>query len=147
MIVCSAGDDIDASGHKTFCKCLCIINDLFLISFKLICKSLFKTYSLCRDHMHKRTALNTREYSFIKVKLLSSRLVGKNQATARTAKCFVCCCCHNVCIWNRTWMKTCSHQTGNMCHIYHQICPHFICHFSEFLEINCSCIGTGTCNN
>ena len=29
-----------------------------------------ETYCLCSDHMHQRTALNSREYCFIKIEFL-----------------------------------------------------------------------------
>ena len=44
-------------------------------------------------------------------------------------------------------MQAGSHKAGNMGHIHHQNCPHFIGHFPKLLKVNRSRIGRCTCNN
>ena len=44
-------------------------------------------------------------------------------------------------------MKSCCHQTCNMCHINHQVSTAFICDLTEPLKINDSGISAGSCHD
>ena len=44
-------------------------------------------------------------------------------------------------------MKTCCHKSCNMSHIYHQYRTDFISYFTEFLEINGTCISARSGND
>ena len=97
--------------------------------------------------MHQRTTLNTGENCLVEIVFLSGFLIGKDHTTSWSSQCFMGCCGNNICIRDWAWMKTCGYQSCDMCHVYHQYSTYFICHFSEFLKINGSCISAGTCND
>ena len=44
-------------------------------------------------------------------------------------------------------MKSCCHETCNVCHIYKKDCANFVSDLPKFLEIDRSCICGGTCDD
>ena len=70
VIICTTGNDVNASFLKSFAKCLRVLNDHFCIFFKFRLECFFETYGFGSNHMHQRTALYSREYSFVKVEFL-----------------------------------------------------------------------------
>ena len=75
VIVRTAGHDLDISCKQSFAQCLCIVNDSLLIFLEIIGERFLEANCLGSDHMHQRTALNTREDRFVEVIFLSGLLV------------------------------------------------------------------------
>ena len=76
VIVCSTGYDLNSTIHQSLAECLCIVNDILLVYFKLRLKCLFKADCFRCDHMHQRSALDSRENSFVKVIFVCDFLTG-----------------------------------------------------------------------
>ena len=149
MVVCTIGYDLDATVLQTVAQCLCVIYNTLLICLEAVLQCLFEAYGFCCDDMHQRSTLNTREYGFVEVEVIFLHgFFGYQDHTAsRSAQCFVCRSGNDVCIVDRAWMKSCCHQTCDMCHIYHQICTAFVCDLTETWKINGSRISTCTGND
>ena len=97
--------------------------------------------------MHQRAALGAGEDGLVKVELFICFLVTQDHTASGSAQGLVCGGGYYICIRNRARMKTCCHQSCDMCHIHHQYGTHFVCHFTEFLEINGSGIRRSTGND
>ena len=69
--------------------------------------------------MHQRTALDAREYGLIEIILVVHSLAGKNQAAPGSPEGLVGGGCGHIRVGNRTGMKACRHQTGNVRHVHH----------------------------
>ena len=145
MIVCSAWYNIKASCHECLCKCCRILDNLLLICLELRCKSLLEAYCLTGYHMHERTALDSREYSLVEIKLLIYLVAAHDHTTTRSAESLVRCGCCHMSIWDWAHVKSCCHKSGDVCHIYHEICSNLISDLSESLEINSSGICWSSC--
>ena len=147
MIICTTSQQLKAPFYQCICQSRRILADLCLISLKLWLQCLSKTNRLRCYHMLQRTSLTSREDCLVKVILFCRFLIGQNHSASGTTQCLVRCRSHYICIWNRTWMLSCCHQTGNMSHIYHQAGSHFVCHFAKPFKINPSGISAGPCHN
>ena len=147
MIVCTTGYDLDISVHQSLAKCLCIINDRFSVCFEIIGKSFLEADCFCCDHMHQRTALDTRENCLVEIIFICCFLIAEDHTATWSAQCLMCCRCYNICVWDRAFMHACCNQTCNMCHIYHKYGTDFIGDLTEFLKIDLTCISRSSCND
>ena len=96
--------------------------------------------------MLERAALGAREYSGVNA-LCQNRVVGQDQAAARTAKRLVGGGGNNVSIRHRVLVLTASNQTGNVRHINHQVSTVAMCDLGHFLEVDGTWIRGCTCND
>ena len=149
VVICTAGYDLDTAVHQSFAKCLCVIYDTVLIGLEAILKCLFEANSFGSNDMHQRSTLDSREYCFIEVEVIFLHgLFGNKDHTASwSTQCFMSCSCNNVCIVDWAWMKSCSYQTCDVCHIYHEVCAAFVCDVTETCKINGSCVSTCACDD
>ena len=70
MIVRSSGNDIHASLLKAFAQRLSVLHYQAGVLFELRLQGFLEAYRFGSDHMHKRSALDSREYRLVKVKFL-----------------------------------------------------------------------------
>ena len=147
MVICISRNNLNSACFQTVTECFRIFNNLLHICFILRLKCFLEANCLTGDHMHQRTSLNSREYSFVEIEFLIHLFAAHDHSTSWSTECLMCCCCCHMRIRNRTWMKSCSNKSCDVCDIYHQICSHLICDLTETLEINCSCISTCSCND
>ena len=88
VVVGAARDQIKALGLQRLGQSLAVENDLMLVSLELGLESLAEANCLSSNGVHKRTALNTGEYSLVYL-LCKLLVVGKYHTAARTAESFV----------------------------------------------------------
>ena len=97
--------------------------------------------------MHQRAALDAGEDGFVEVELLIGFLIAEDHTASGSAQGLVSRSGHYIRIRDGTGMKTRCHQSCDMYHIYHQYGTHFVCYFTELLEINGSGIRRSTGND
>ena len=68
VVVGAAGHEIESAVEQSLGECLCVVDDLLLISLEFGLERLAEADSLCRDDMHERTALRAGEYSGVEFK-------------------------------------------------------------------------------
>ena len=146
MIVCTARNQIESTLYQTLCQCLCIFYNVLAVflEFRLHCFA--EANSLTSNHVHQWPTLCARENSLVDF-LCQFFIVAENQTATRATQRLVGCGGGNICIRNWRWMHACCNQTGNVCHVNHQICSNRLCNFCQLREINDSWICTCTCNN
>ena len=144
MVLCTAGNEVNASLHQAVSQSCSILDDLSLISTELIRKSFFKSNCLCSDDVHQRSALLAREYCG--VDLLRIFFFAHDDTATRSSQCLVGGCCYEISIRNRVRVKSCSYKTCDVSHIYHKDCTNLISDLTELLEIYLSCVSRSTCN-
>ena len=143
MGVGAAGNDIEAMPNQRFREYGGIFHDLRGISFERRGQRLAKGDVLARNHMHQRTALNTRENR--RVYFLGDGLVvGQDHAAAGSTQCLVGRRRHDMRMGERAWVNTSSNETGEMRHVHHQERPDFIGNLAEGSKIDMTWIGRAT---
>ena len=147
MVVRTTGYDLDTAVHQTFAQSFRVLYNVFLIYLVFRAKHFFEAHCFGRDHMHQRAALDAREHRLIKFMFLCKLLAGKDHTAPGSPECFMGGGGSYMGIGNRTWMLSCSYQTGNMSHIYHQICPYLIRDLTESFEVNNAGISAGSCHD
>ena len=134
MIVSTTGNDTEAVFSESPGKSTGILYNLLGIFLKLWGQCLLKSHSLSCNNMHKRTALNTRENSLIKL-LAKFCILTKNQTATRTAQSFMSSSSYHICVRNWGWVKSGGHQTSNMSNIHHEISPYRMGNLRQTREI------------
>src|SRR5699024_952027 len=147
VIVCITGHDLHTALLESLAECLGILHDLLLILPKLRLERFPEAHCLCRDHMHQRSALDSREYCLVEVKLLIHLVAGEDHSPARSAECLVGRCRRHMGVRDRAWMKACCNKFCNMSHVYHQVCSDFVCDLTEALEIDRARVCAGSCHD
>ncbi|MNU65621.1 hypothetical protein D3C71_549160 [compost metagenome] len=104
VIVCSAGYEVQTLFNQSLSQTLRILHDILGISLERRLQRFTQSHSFRSNNVHQRTALNTREHSF--VDSLSPGFLTQNHTAARTAKRFVCSSRNKMSMRYRAWMKT-----------------------------------------
>ena len=88
MIVRAATDKFQSALDKAVCHSFCVFDNLFLIFDELGRHRFLESHCLCRDDVHKRTALRAGENGFVYA-LCNIFVVAENKSPARTAQSLV----------------------------------------------------------
>ena len=99
-----------------------------------------ETNCLCGNYVHKRTALQSGEYSL--VDRLCKLFLAENESASRSAESLMCRRRYYIGIGDGVHVQTSRNETCNMRHIDHEVCADFLGNLRDLLEIYRSCICT-----
>src|SRR5271157_4732603 len=131
--------------EKSVCHCPGIFHYLAGIIPERWLERFVKTYCLCRNGMHQRSTLHTREYSLVDgLGILGiahycpsswppERFVGRGRGEIRHP--------------DRCRVDPCCTKASNVGDIGHAVCTSIIGYFLEYLEIDCPRIGRCSTDN
>ena len=142
MVVCTAGNKVEALIKQSLCKNTCIFHNAMLISLELRSESLAEANCLSGDNVHQGAALNTGEYSLVYL-LCELLVICEYKTAARSAESLMCGCGNNVGIRNGRGVLTCCNKSRDVCHIYHKIRTYGMSYLCHLLKIN----GSGVCGS
>ncbi|MPM58964.1 hypothetical protein SDC9_105799 [bioreactor metagenome] len=133
VVICSAGHDSESFVHQLCRQCLCIVDNLLLVYIEVLFHGFLEANSFGCNNMHQRATLYSRENCL--VNLLGKFALAQNHTASWASQCLVSSCSYKICIFNWIWMKFCSNKSCNVSHVNHEVSSHFICNFSESLEV------------
>ena len=145
MCVRSPGHKPQAVLRKPRCQRACIFPHLLLVGFKFGGQRLAKAERLCRDDVHQRAALHTREYSA--VDLGAQSLLAENQPAAGPAQRLVRCGRDHIRIGDRAGMLAGGNQASDVRHINHEIRAYLLRNPGNPPKIDQARIGGGAGDN
>ena len=144
MVVCAAGYQTETTLGQTVSQSGCVCNNGLAVGLEFRFQRLAEADSLCSDHVHQRTALCAGEYCLVDL-LCQFLVVGEDQTASRSTEGLMGGGGGDVSIRHRRRVNACGNQTGDVRHVYHQICAHRLCDLGQALEVDdagiCACAG------
>ncbi len=153
MIVCPAGDNIIFKAHKSFGKCLRVFNDLLRIDFKGRIQGFLKSHRFTCNHVHQRSALNSRNHHRIqklthhfgatrfhrfRSKRIFKILAHQNHTAARTSQSLMRRGSNHMTMWNGIIQKFFGNEPCRMSNICKKKSTHGVGDFTKFFIIDIS---------
>src|SRR5690606_24007767 len=111
---------------------------VFLVFYEFRRTSFPKANCFCSNDMHQRSPLQTWKHSFVDA--LPKFGLSQDRSSSRSPKRFMCRGCHHMGMLDWIGMKAGSHKSGIMRHVYHKICPNFVCNLPKITCIDDSWI-------
>ena len=145
MVVCPSGDDIKAKLLELVAHGGGVQHDLVDVLLIRRLQSLGGSNCFCRDDVLQRAALNSGENCA--VDLLRKLRLAEDKAAARPAKRLMRGSSNHIREPEGGRMLFCGHEAGNVCHVHHQVCAHFIRDFTELFEVNDTTVGARSGKN
>mmetsp|Transcript_23350 Transcript_23350/g.53833 ORF Transcript_23350/g.53833 Transcript_23350/m.53833 type:complete len:290 (+) Transcript_23350:488-1357(+) len=155
MVVGATRYKVEASFDKSLAHLLRVLKNLRLVFFEFRGLCHLQGHSQGRDSVVVGASLETwkngRVHLLLKVihdgfaTLVhgSLPLPEEDHGTAGSPQCLVCCCGHNVSVFERRWNDACGHKARNVCHVCKQVCPTRLCNLVHAGIVNeasiCTC--------
>ena len=135
VVVSASGYKLESFFKKSVSKNPCVLHYLLTVCLELWLERFSKAYCLACDNVHKRTALDSGEYSRVYL-LCDVLVVGEDKTASGASERLMSCCGYNISIRNRTDVLTGSNQTCNMSHIYHEISAYCPCNGRQLFKVD-----------
>ena len=144
VVVRTAGNQTESTLHQSVSQCGGVGNNGLAVGLELRLQCFAEADSLCCDDVHQRAALCAGEDCLVDL-LCQLFVVGEDQTASRATECLMGGGSGDVGIGYRRRVNTCGYQTGDVRHVYHEVCADRLCNLRQALEVDDAgiCAGTG----
>ena len=146
MVVRSAGDQAEALFYQLFSQNFGILHDLLSVGLELGLQRLAEADSLGGDDVLQRASLRAGKHGGIDL-LVDILVVAEDQTAPGPPEGLVGGGSDHVGIGDGGGMDSGGYQTGDVCHVHHQISTYLVRHLAELGKVNDAGIGAGTGND
>ena len=146
MVVRSAGDQTEALLHQFLSQNCGVFHDLLSIGLELGLQRFAEAHGLGGDDVLQRAALRAGKHGGVDL-LIDLLVVAEDQAAPGPPEGLVGGGGHHIGVGDGGGMDSGGYQTGDVCHVHHQIGTYLVRHLAELGKVNDAGIGAGTGND